>query len=69
MEKKKQKKLKIKNFVILGIILVLVILTIIFYKPVSSKIKLRLKGYSSEAASIIYDNDMTDKVLQNDFNY
>ena len=68
MEKKKQKKLKIKNFVILGIILVLVILAIIFYKPVSSKIKLRLKGYSSEAASIIYDNDMTDKVLENDFN-
>jgi D-alanyl-D-alanine carboxypeptidase len=68
MKKKKQKKVKTRNVIILGMLLILIILTIIFYKPVSSKIKLRMKGYESEVANIIYDNDLTEKVLEKDFN-
>ena len=68
MAKKTKKKLKIKTPVIICILLILIILVVIFYKPVTSKIKLKMKGYTSEVANIIYDNELTEKVLEYDFN-
>lgn len=61
----KSRKIKIKKSGI--ILLILLILAILLYKPVSSIIKLKIKGYSISSSYKIYKEGIKDETLDNNY--
>ena len=66
MAKKKKRKLN-KNFKIV-LVLILIVVAIFAYNPVTSKIKIRLKGYSRHSVTMIYNKNLTKEVTERDYN-
>ena len=63
----KKKKTKLNNKAKLLIVIVLFIILIFSYVPVTSKIMIRLKGYSRHSVTMIYNKDLTKEITERDY--
>ena len=67
MEKKKEKKTKLNNKAKILIAIALFLFIALTYVPVTSKIKIRLKGYSRHSVTMIYNKNLTKTVTEKDY--
>ena len=68
MAKKKKAKIKLNRTAKIVIVILLLIVVAFAYTPVTSKIKIRLKGYSRHSVTVIYNKGLTKDVTERDYN-
>ena len=63
----KKRKIKYKYLNIL-VVIILVLILVILLTPLTLRLLLRIKGYTRESAELIYKEDLTKRMLDNEYN-